>query len=436
MPPLFAIAHHNTLDRIASASQATPQSEDPAFPAPNLWDGKSWRPFRFGSAGHRGVDLDIATLVTDFEAPFVAGLPVPVGSATWGKTGAATLLRNTTVPATGAAALEVLGGGDARAWVDFEMPAGHWLTLTFAARARPLGGWRVQLQDLRTSQYLGIDEQGASAWTDKSSTALASGKQQTYITTTVSFVTRDSSVVGDSVSKLRVWLDGDGGEQPALFDDIAVWPSVSVAAVVGHNMPPLAGAFKLYAADNPAAFNTWGNQSEDDLVISMPTGGPTCFGAHGSASSPAPVHKRYWRLWLPVPPADRVPMVGMLFMGQITANLSDKPQYPISEEPALPQVSMGTLGSETQRALRADTPVRRVSLTIISSSPASAARLRRALEDAQFGARRALLIVPLANVDTALWCRFAPEATFEQQGLNNFTTTIAADEEPFPRLMP
>ena len=32
-------------------------------------------------------------------------------------------------------------------------------------------------------------------------------------------------------------------------------------------MPPLAGAFKLYAADNPAAFNTWGNQSEDDLVI-------------------------------------------------------------------------------------------------------------------------------------------------------------------------
>lgn len=416
-------------DNAILAAAATPAASDALamHPGRNLASGDPSLPTVWPAETAISVDFDLDQVRNgNGETAFVGGLP----AAGWAKSDGATVVRNTTVPRTGFGCIEVQGTGQ-YAWFDIRARAGQRFTLVAACRLTSGSGRAgCYVRDLGSGRWLHGNE-GVPSWGTNATTPLlelhtaqafveASGTA--YAALSGTFDVQDADVIGGYLTTLRIYtavLSGTAG----LYDDIAIWPGVNFVSVHGHNLRPASWPLELRAGDTFPP------------TVARAQLEPTGDSAYEALD--AIVTARYWRAVSgPIPGGHAA--LGTMVLGQASTELDDPPRYPIKVRELLLQQRSGEPGRPGQSAVLARAPVRGIQFDVRHMSDAGRAQLAALLELCRYGADPVVLVLPLYDVDTAVYGRLLDVGGYQgSQGMFGFAdSTITLQEAPSFNLVP
>jgi hypothetical protein len=168
-----------------------------------------------------------------FETAFSGGLP----GAQWGKTSGATLVRNTSVPRTGAGCLEVQGtAGTDYGYFDVPVMAGEpWRFGEMWGRTTAgVGSVIIRGRNLHTGKWLKDDGTWQTAQQD-----LLASSSSSYVRATgagnVDFTIEEPTSTMPREMTLRFFYYANGANG-AFYDDCYIWPRNNFTSIHGHNI--------------------------------------------------------------------------------------------------------------------------------------------------------------------------------------------------------
>lgn len=409
---------YNLLARAATPPTIT--TADSLFSDPAaLSDYSQDVPLVFTAASEtKRVDVDLNQVPGhDFDETFVSGLPAGTG---WSKSGSATITRETTSPFRGSAYVRVDGSiGQYLAW-DQEVVAGETLTLEIAMRGSAIVEARdaavLRGRNLATGRWLnqGMAWQAGGAFAvTNPSTAWAYNLR--------TFTVEDYATCQTDRPVIRWYLatnidDVDGYCE---FDAFAVWPSVSMVSIHGHNVPPGATLVRLGSGVVDDVF-----QTRVDPVVTQ----PTMWATFTMAAD------RYWRLSITEPADGRQVYLREFVLAQLRALMrqrEDGAEETLIDPQDRSESGIGAIEAHllTERARR------RLAVRLKFPSSTEMAEWREIMERSRNGAHPLWIVADSERADAAMLCRVAPEwarahmiGTFHSSGAD-------FDELPFPAMV-
>lgn len=268
---------------LARALSVTVTDESGLYPPANLWDNVPGRPFRFGTAGaDRAVTADLAA----FDGAMEDWAGSPAAPAGWTRvvSGTGDVVETTTAGEvrSGSAAKLNRGTGTAQLQRDFSARSGERWQFDGWARIAGAGSAKAYLQNRHTLMWL-----TPGGWQSAQAPFVTEAAATSYEQQLLAFQVESwEECLGADQVTLRVTLEdgGAGGAGDfAFWEDVAFYPGLDVAAIVGHNIEPHI-AVQLRRSND-------GFVANDTLAATLTKARPAFYGALQAAQ-----YERYWRI--------------------------------------------------------------------------------------------------------------------------------------------
>jgi len=421
----------NLLERCAAAPTVTPAA-DARFPVTNAYDGYPDQPFMFGSIATTATYLIDLNEITDGDMETVFDATTTLPTSAWGKKGAPTVTRVTGAGNfnSGTAGCRVVGtaGTD---YIYFDAPfltdeGGHFTVSS--RRGTNVGeNSNVYVQNLQNGKYL----TNAAVWT-LTKTAFQNITGTAFVTTASDFTIEPFSSCGDKHAiMLRIILDGGGAAASGpIYDDVYIWPGVSLASIHGHNLggatpsgsakqPSFYSAFALVQSDRYWAFQyePAGGAGQAIRMYSGTTTSPATSRGAFNANNP------FEPLWY-----------GELVLAQ-TFTLTKEPNTPVSYRFVQPQ-----LRSTADRIAyaRSSGPTRILGCSFRYSSLAMFQQARDEIYRRSLGGVYAAVVIPNdSDTEVCIYGRLVDDWGYDLTLVTYFTgSTLVWTELPLPTFLP
>lgn len=315
----------------------------------------------------------------------------------------------------GAGGMELVvdaGGGYAKGHQDFTVRANEYLNLCASLKGDGTQLAKLQVQDLRTKQYLTV----ASAWQAGATDVWTRDTNTWADQTAIEFQVPEWDDLRAHTTTLRVTGYADEANAHVYLDDIYMWPSTTLCSIHGHDVPPSITALELRrSTDNFSG--------SDDLEATLTVKDLAFAEVFGTRRT-----NRYWRLKFVGTP-NEAQHIGEWVLTQ-HRTLSSYPLWGYSE--AFSEAQIRAEGGVFVAAIE-DSPTRAYELVLDHANDSNYEEAVQVLYRASRGGHYPAVVIPVDDEAAVVFCRIGGSISASRSGVvTRSGQRISLTEMPLP----